>query len=251
MYAWLWQRKNMMKEKTMNKRIKILAGTVLSLLLVVFASGSVMAYAEGEQDSPVYSLTIRYVCEETVLDEFTETYETGQDVSGAPFVFPETIEYEGVTYVLKDDDTEYGEEGMIWEYEENISIDVQYSPSDDFATSGNVTEQIPPVEGGDAAEDTDETETVIKKENTLPEVKNAAADSHLFMPDASQAKLKDVNITVLGTEEVPLASLDFLNEEFCLLHVILFGIGIIALVVFAVINGRLRRRISELRSRMN
>lgn len=241
----------MMKDSNIKKRVRILTVTVISLIILVFASGSVMAYAEGEQDIPVYSLNIRYVCEDTLLDEYTETYEMGQTVAGAPFVFPETIEYEGVTYVLKDDDTEYGEEGMIWEYEENISIDVQYSPSDDFATSGSVTEQIPSEEGGDAAEDADETETVIKKENTLPEVKNAAADSHLFMPDASQAKLKDVNITVLGTEEVPLASPDFLNEEFCLLHITLFGIGIISMAVFAVINGRLSRRISELKKRMH
>lgn len=242
----------MMKEKTMNKKIKILAGTVLSLLLVVFASGSVMAYAEGEQDSPVYSLTIRYVCEETVLDEFTETYETGQDVLGAPFVFPETIEYEGVTYVLAEDVTEYGQEGMIWESSEDISIDVSYRISDDFEAEGNGTTQIPP-EGGEepAPEDEDVTETADRQENTSPEIKHAVFDSPVFIPDASQAKLPDVKITVLGTEEVPLASLDFLNEEFCLLHIILFGIGIIAMAVFAVINGRLRRRISELRSRMN
>lgn len=241
----------MMKEKTMNKRIKILAGTVLSLLLVVFASGSVMAYAEGEQDSPVYSLTIRYVCEETVLDEFTETYETGQDVSGAPFVFPETIEYEGVTYVLADDITEYGQEGMIWESSENISIDVSYRTADDFVTEGNGTEQIPPEDGEVPPEDEDVTETADRQENTSPEIKHAVFDSPVFIPDASQAKLPDVKITVLGTEEVPLASLDFLNEDFCLLHIVLFGIGIISMAVFAVINGRLRRRISELRSRMN
>ena len=241
----------MMKEKTMNKRIKILAGTVLSLLLVVFASGSVMAYAEGEQDIPVYSLNIRYVCEDTLLDEYTETYEMGQTVAGAPFVFPETIEYEGVTYVLADDITEYGQEGMIWESSENISIDVSYRTADDFVTEGNGTEQIPPEDGEVPPEDEDVTETADRQENTSPEIKHAVFDSPVFIPDASQAKLPDVKITVLGTEEVPLASPDSLNEDFCLLHIVLFGIGIISMAVFAVINGRLTRRISELKKRMH
>lgn len=240
-----------MKDSNIKKRVRILTVTVISLIILVFASGSVMAYAEGEQDIPVYSLNIRYVCEDTLLDEYTETYEMGQTVAGAPFVFPETIEYEGVTYVLADDITEYGQEGMIWESSENISIDVSYRTADDFVTEGNGTEQIPPEDGEVPPEDEDVTETADRQENTSPEIKHAVFDSPVFIPDASQAKLPDVKITVLGTEEVPLASLDFLNEEFCLLHVILFGIGIIALVVFAVINGRLRRRISELRSRMN
>lgn len=135
-------------------------------------------------------------------------------------------------------------------------VPVSDMPADEIADSETADEDLPVIE--------DWTDTGIDKENdpvkekdknknkagsSAPAVSSGSSQSAVSGSSASQSSASgaaekkensDVQITVIETEQVPLAAHYISTEETCLVHVILFAAGLIALLVFGIVNGRLR-----------
>lgn len=248
----------------MRKTLKFLTAVLLAAVVIIGSGIAPLgnSYAADEEQPVVatYDLVINFVANDTVVGGFTGTYAVGDVVTEAPIEYPAEIEYEDNKYIKDSEETGYGTEGMIWEAEENVEITVPYvketpeEPELNGDTSpiigGNTDDGI-----GSPAEPPEKPPVVeaesAKKPEPVTDKVSAPAPAQTpwiekVMKPIQEIK-KDVKITVIGEEEVPLANLDLSNpEDHCILHWLFFLGTVILLVGFGRVNGKLSSRIKEL-----
>ena len=247
----------------MRKTLKFLTAVLLAAVVIIGAGiaplGNSYA-ADEEQPVATYDLVINFVANDTVVGGFTGTYAVGDVVTEAPIEYPAEIEYEDHKYIKDTEETSYGTEGMIWEAEENVEVTVPYTEelSEDPELNGDTA----PIVGGNTGDDIGspaeppekppvvEAESVKKPEPVVESVTSSAPAPNTWIENVLkpiQEIKKDVKITVIGEEEVPLANLDLTNpDDHCILHWLFFLGTVILLVGFGRVNGKLSSRIKEL-----